>query len=338
MTPSDSIIRSVLIVGCGYLGRRAAERWHQAGIHVSAITRSPETAAQFSVAGWQPIQMDLASPSSSIQLPEVDAVLWAVGYDRTAAADRQAVWIDGLKWVLNNLKQPLKKFIYISSTSVYGNVEHEVVTEETAASPVTEGGQCCLQAEQLVLGHFSTVVAEAVVAETVIAEAVAAKNMAAKTVNSKTGIDSNANDSPTSQDTAIILRLAGIYGPNRLLRRIMDLKKQVPLPGDPNHWLNLIHVDDAVSLVTKLADQQTTEPVINVANTETVVRQQYYDRLAQLSKAAAPVFGSANATGRARSANKKVTSKFQYHQLADFQFNNVLDGLDDAFARSQIIN
>ena len=323
MTPSDSIIRSVLIVGCGYLGRRAAERWHQAGIHVSAITRSPETAAQFSVAGWQPIQMDLASPSSSIQLPEVDAVLWAVGYDRTAAADRQTVWIDGLKWVLNNLKQPLKKFIYISSTSVYGNVEHEVVTEETVASPVTEGGQCCLQAEQLVLDHFSAVVAEAV---------------AAKTVNSKTGIDSNANSSPTSQDTAIILRLAGIYGPNRLLRRIMDLKKQVPLPGDPNHWLNLIHVDDAVSLVTKLADQQTTEPVINVANTETVVRQQYYDRLAQLSKAAAPVFGSANATGRARSANKKVTSKFQYHQLADFQFNNVLDGLDDAFARSEIIN
>ena len=323
MTPSDSIIRSVLIVGCGYLGRQAAERWHQAGIHVSAITRSPETAAQFSVAGWQPIQMDLASPSSSIQLPEVDAVLWAVGYDRTAAADRQTVWIDGLKWVLNNLKQPLKKFIYISSTSVYGNVEHEVVTEETVASPVTEGGQCCLQAEQLVLDHFSAVVAEAV---------------AAKTVNSKTGIDSNANSSPTSQDTAIILRLAGIYGPNRLLRRIMDLKKQVPLPGDPNHWLNLIHVDDAVSLVTKLADQQTTEPVINVANTETVVRQQYYDRLAQLSKAAAPVFGSANATGRARSANKKVTSKFQYHQLADFQFNNVLDGLDDAFARSEIIN
>lgn len=306
MAISNSDIRSVLIVGCGYLGRRAAERWHEAGVHVSAVTRSPETAAQFSVAGWQPIQMDLASPSSAIKLPKVDAVLWAVGYDRTAGAAREVVWIDGLKWLLQNLQQPLKKFMYVSSTGVYGNVEDEIVTEDTVANPVTEGGQCCLQAEQLVLNHFAEV-------------------------------DAAAGES-ASQSTAIVLRLAGIYGPDRLLRRIMDLKNQVPLPGEPDHWLNLIHVDDAVSLVMKLAEQQITEPVVNVANTGTVVRRDYYERLAEKSKAAFPVFGSANATGRARSANKKVTSKFDYHQLANFKFNDVLQGLDDAFARSTVVN
>ncbi|MEP3480111.1 MAG: NAD-dependent epimerase/dehydratase family protein [Fuerstiella sp.] len=304
MTDSNSNIRSVLIIGCGYLGRRAAEQWHATGVEVSAVTRSPETAAQFSVAGWQPIQLDLASPSSETQLPEVDAVLWAVGYDRTAGVARDVVWIDGLKWVLKNLKQPVKKFMYVSSTSVYGNVDVEQVTEDTPANPVTEGGQCCLQAEQLVLNHF--------------AELDAASSM--------------------EQSTAVVLRLAGIYGPDRLLRRIMDLKQEVPLPGDPDHWLNLIHVDDAAALVRTVAGQPVTPNIVNVANTGTVVRRDYYQRLAELSKSAAPVFGSTNATGRARSANKKVGSQFDFQDLAEFKFNNVLAGLDDAFARSTIVN
>lgn len=303
MTDSNSNIRSVLIIGCGYLGRRAAEQWHAAGVHVSAVTRSPETAAQFSVSGWQPIQMDLASPSSAIELPDVDAVLWAVGYDRTAGVARQVVWIDGLKWVLQNLKQPLKKFMYVSSTSVYGNVDDEMVTEDTLANPVTEGGQCCLQAEQIVLKHFAEL---------------------------------DAADS-VEQSTGLVLRLAGIYGPDRLLRRIMDLKTEVPLPGQPDHWLNLIHVEDAAALVRAVANQPVTPNIVNVANTGTVVRRDYYQRLAELSKSPAPVFGSKNATGRARSANKKVASKFNLQDLAEFKFNNVLAGLDDAFARSTIV-
>lgn len=303
MTHSNSNIRSVLIIGCGYLGRRAAEQWHAAGVHVSAMTRSPETAAQFSDAGWQPVQMDLASPSSDIELPEVDAVLWAVGYDRTAGAAREVVWIDGLKWVLQNLKHPLKKFIYVSSTSVYGNVDSELVTEATVANPVTEGGQCCLRAEQLVLNHFA------------------------------------ANDaaSSTKKSTALILRLAGIYGPDRLLRRIMDLKTEVPLPGEPDHWLNLIHVDDAATFVLALANQTMTPQVVNVANSGTVIRRDYYQKLSELSNSPAPVFGSQNATGRARAANKKVTTQFDFQDVANLKFNDVLSGLDDAFARSTIV-
>lgn len=295
MPSSASPIKSVLIVGCGYLGRRAAERWHAAGVHVSAMTRSPETAAEFSDAGWQPIQMDLASPPDSFELPKVDVVLWAVGYDRSAGAARELVWIDGLKWLLNNLQQPVPKFFYVSSTSVYGNVEHEIVTEDTIANPVTEGGRCCLQAEQIVLDHFR------------------------------------------ESGSATVFRLAGIYGPDRLLRRIMDLKNEVPLPGEPDHWLNLIHVDDAVSLVTTLAEESSVKSIVNVANTGTVVRRQYYERLAQLSNSAAPVFGTENATGRARAANKRVTSKYGYDHQASFQFNNVLEGLDDAFERSIVI-
>src|SRR5262249_51228352 len=37
---------------------------------------------------------------------------------------------------------------------------------------------------------------------------------------------------------AIILRFAGIYGPDRLLRRQTQLRSGEPLSGDPMRWLN----------------------------------------------------------------------------------------------------
>ncbi|MEL6895987.1 MAG: NAD-dependent epimerase/dehydratase family protein, partial [Planctomycetota bacterium] len=46
----------------------------------------------------------------------------------------------------------------------------------------------------------------------------------------------------------VILRLAGIYGPNRI-PRAADVIAGREISGDPDGWLNLIHVDDAVSAI-----------------------------------------------------------------------------------------
>lgn len=302
MSQIPSSYRSVLIVGCGYLGERAAKRWLDEGTSVFAVTRSPETAARFHDAGITPVQFDLASPPSSIDLPDVDAVLWAVGYDRSAGIPREAVWIDGLQWLLANLKPSLKRFLYVSSTSVYGNVDDEIVTEASPANPVTEGGLCCRKAEQIVLDHFV-----------------------------------KSGQSGSGHASATVLRMAGIYGPDRLLRRIADLKQQTPLVGEPQHWLNLIHVDDAVAAVLFAAAHPDVPAVVNVANSGTVLRNDYYRQLASLANAPPPVFGSQAATGRARSANKRVTSSYDLNEQAEFQFDSVSEGLKDAFERSSIM-
>ncbi|MEO2092124.1 MAG: sugar nucleotide-binding protein, partial [Gemmataceae bacterium] len=42
---------------------------------------------------------------------------------------------------------------------------------------------------------------------------------------------------------AVVLRFAGIYGPGRVLRKASLLKGE-PVPGDPDRFINLIHVDD----------------------------------------------------------------------------------------------
>lgn len=301
MNQSHSQIGSALIVGCGYLGLRAAKRWLEDESTVFAVTRSPETAADFHDAGIVPIQLDLASPPDSIDLPVVDVVLWAVGYDRTAGAPREVVWLEGLNWLLQNLKPSLRRFLYVSSTSVYGNVEQERVTEDSPALPVTEGGRCCRDAEQMVLNHFAS-----------------------------------QSGSEARSAAATVLRMAGIYGPDRLLRRITDLKQQTPIVGDAEHWLNLIHVDDAVSAVHFLAGQPTSPPIINVANAGTIHRRDYYQQLAALVNAPNPVFGSESATGRARSGNKRVTSRYDLNRKAGFRFEEVADGLNNAFELSSV--
>ncbi|QEL15764.1 SDR family oxidoreductase [Limnoglobus roseus] len=80
---------------------------------------------------------------------------------------------------------------------------------------------------------------------------------------------------------AIILRFAGIYGPNRVLRR-QALIKGEPLIGDADKWLNLIHVDDGVSAV--LAAEQHGRPgeLYQIADDEPVRRRDFYTLSAQL--------------------------------------------------------
>jgi nucleoside-diphosphate-sugar epimerase len=89
--------------------------------------------------------------------------------------------------------------------------------------------------------------------------------------------------------SAIILRFAGIYGPGRLLRR-QTIERGEPILGDPERWLNLIHVEDGVAAV--LAAQERGQPsgTYNVADDRPVQRREFYAELARLLGAPPPRF------------------------------------------------
>jgi nucleoside-diphosphate-sugar epimerase len=81
---------------------------------------------------------------------------------------------------------------------------------------------------------------------------------------------------------ATILRFAGIYGPNRILRREAVLRGE-PFPGDPQKWLNLIHVEDGVRAV--LVAEGVQHETINIADGSPVARGEFYSFLASLLNA-----------------------------------------------------
>ncbi len=182
----------ILIVGCGYVGARVAARLHAAGHHVLAMTRSAQRAAEFSARGWNPVIGDVMEPQALTTLPPAEAMLYAVGYDRTAGIPKRTVYIEGFRRVLEAMAGRCRRVVAISSTSVYGQHEGELVDESSATEPTSDSGQICLAAEQ-VLQAWQT----------------------------------SRND----QGSASLLRLAGIYGPGRMLARAESLRAGQPLSG-----------------------------------------------------------------------------------------------------------
>ncbi len=144
---------SKLIIGCGYLGMRAARRWLDAGESVHAVTRRDARAQEFTDLGLTPLVADVTDPKGMPDLPAVETVLYAVGFDRNAGYDRRSVYVNGLANVLAALPAETQRIIYISSTSVYGQSEGEMVDEDSACRPTTEGGRACLAAEETLRQH-----------------------------------------------------------------------------------------------------------------------------------------------------------------------------------------
>ncbi len=144
---------TTLIIGCGYLGRRVAHLWHTLGRHVCATTRRADAVG---IPGVEPVVCDVLDPSL-VRLPPAETVLYAVGFDRTSGALMRAVYVDGLANVLAQLPPP-GRFLYVSSSSVYGQTDGEWVDEEAVTEPQEESGRIVLAAEQVLRAQLPTAV------------------------------------------------------------------------------------------------------------------------------------------------------------------------------------
>ncbi len=138
-----------LIFGCGYLGLRVAERWVADGARVSAVTRDPEKASVFQTHGIEPVIADIMAPDTLRNLPQVDSVLFAIGYDRGRGHSIRELYVDGLANVLERLPRSVSRLVYVSSTGVFGQSDDSWVDETSACEPTREGGRACWQAELL---------------------------------------------------------------------------------------------------------------------------------------------------------------------------------------------
>lgn len=263
-----------LIVGCGYLGQRVAQRWQPPGRTI-ALTRGRTD--ELTALGVAPIVGDVLDPASLKYLPEVGVVVYAVGFDRNAGHSMRQVYVEGLANVLDALPgEP--KFVYVSSTSVYGQTNGEWVDENSATEPAEESGKIVREAERILRAK---------------------------------------------RPSAIILRFAGIYGPGRLLRRVDSLRKGEPIAANPNHFLNLIHIDDGVSAVLAAIEAGSAGEIYNVSDGQPPTRQEFYVELARLLKAPPPRFAPGSTGTNRRIANDKLKGELG----VPLQFPSFREGL-----------
>ena len=130
-----------------------------------------------------------------------------------------------------------------------------------------------------------------------------------------------------------ILRLAGIYGPHRLLRRAADLQTNLPITSPPDEWLNLIHVEDAVAAIDCISKLESPPQLTNVVAGESVTRREYYAMLARLADAPPPTFTASVSTDHPRrGGNRRVVSFIRQSLPVVFKYDSISDGLRAAFS------
>lgn len=232
-------------------------------------------------------------PLSLRQLTQADTLLYAVGYDPSSTASRRDVYVSGLQNVLDAVTGRIGRVIYISSTSVYGQSDGSWIDEASDCEPATESGQICLEAED--------------------------------------GLRRRIESGRLPADTTI-LRLAGLYGPGRLVGRLDQLRAGASVAGSPDAWLNLIHVDDAARCVVACADGCSARSLYLVSDDEPVQRRDFYAELARRAGAPEPTFDPASTAGqRVSGFGKRCRNALMHRDLvSQLTYPDFRAGLSDA--------
>lgn len=271
------------MIGCGYLGRQVACAWIARGLTVAALTRSHDKQQLLQEDGISSILGDILQPNSLASLPAAKIILYAVAPDATSDHPRDEVVLKGLQNVLAATRGRCDRFIFVSSTSVYGQSSGEWVDETSPCEPETMAGQLAVKAEALA----------------------------------------------RREDATSIVRLSGIYGPNRLLTRVETLRNRIPLSGSPDAWLNLIHVEDAVLAIVVHAAHSDPCPTVLVSDGQPCRRMEYYELLAVLTGTPAPVFDCTKPPVRGSGGlNKRCQNRLlQTHYKVGLKYPSYREGL-----------
>lgn len=262
----------VLIVGCGYVGLPLGAELVRLGHEVFGLRRSAAGEEELTAAGLKPLTADITRPEDLARLPgPFDWVVNTVSSTKGGVEEYREVYLRGTRNLIEWLAPtPLKKFVYTSSTSVYGQADGSLVKETSFARPESETSQVLVETENVLLA------------------AARAKKF-----------------------PAVILRVAGIYGPERGHLFQQYLKNEARIAGDGGRLLNMIHRDDLVgSIVAALKGGRPGE-IYNVVDDEPVTQLHFFRWLADmLGKWMPPFATEAENAGRKRGlTNKKVSNR-----------------------------
>lgn len=136
-----------LIVGCGYLGLRVGKQLVGRGELVYGTVRSSARAVSLQEAGIEPLIANVLEPGTLAALPDVERVLYCVGFDRSGADSMRTVYVDGVHNFLEHYPGSAARLVYVSSTGVYGRNDGGWISEDDPAEPAHESGRVCLDAE-----------------------------------------------------------------------------------------------------------------------------------------------------------------------------------------------
>jgi nucleoside-diphosphate-sugar epimerase len=273
----------ILIVGCGYVGVPLGAELVRLGHEVFGLRRNASAENELKAAGIRPLIADATKLEELEKLPrEFDWVVHciAAGGD---AENYRAVYLQSTRNLIEWLSAvPPKKFIYTSSTSVYGQNDGSAVKESSPTEPISETSKILLQTEKVLLDAASR-----------------------------------------KKFPAVILRVAGIYGPDRGHRFKQFLKNEATIEGDGSRFLNMIHRDDLVGGIIAALKSGRAGEIYNAVDDEPVSQRTFFEWLAgTLGKYPPPSVPENFIEDRKRGVTNKRVSNRRLKMELGYQFKH----------------
>lgn len=268
---------TVAIIGCGWLGIPLGSALSRAGWQVHGSTTRRERFEELAAAGIRPFLLKLEPDPWGEALEELLAGSTAVvsippGRRRADVEEFHPRQIAALRKLLES--SPVRRVVFLSSTSVYPSGIEDEFTEEDTREPDAASGRALRRAE------------------------------------------ATMRESPNFQTT--ILRLGGLAGADRQPARFLAGKRDLPSPNAP---VNLIHRDDAVSIVVNVIEKGIWGEVFNVVCSGHPTKREFYTQEARRLGLEAPTFAPGDASGGKIVSNAKLLRRlgytFQYPEPAE---------------------
>jgi nucleoside-diphosphate-sugar epimerase len=272
-----------LIVGCGYVGLALGAELVRRGHAVFGVRRNPVTGSEQKSAGIQPLFADITNPTSLAKLPrDFDWVVNCAGSGGGGVEDYRQLYLQGTRNLIEWFAHaPPQRFVYTSSTSVYGQDDGSLVNESAPTAPQTETGRVLVETEQTLLDA------------------------------------AHATGFP-----AIVLRLAGIYGPGRGFYLREFLRGQARMEGAGERFVNMIHRDDVASAILAALEHGRAGQAYNVCDDEPAALVTVYRWLAEKLKLPLPPSTPEDPYSlRRRGATNKRVSNHRLHTELSYTLN-----------------
>jgi nucleoside-diphosphate-sugar epimerase len=262
----------VLIIGCGYVGLPLGVELLRQGHQVSGLRRSAAGAASLQSAGIQPITADITRPGALAKLPlPCDWIVNTISAGAGGAGEYQKVYFEGTR----NLLQWLE----FAPPKKFIHIGSTAVYGQTDASQVmeTSPAEPAAPTARILLA-----------AEKLLLDAFRDR-----------------------QFPAVLLRVAGIYGPGRGHYLLQYLKGEAKIPGRGERFLNMIHRDDVIGGIVTALKSGRAGQIYNLVDDEPVRQIHFFRWLSETLGKPLPPFvpeSRKNASKRG-DTNKRVLNR-----------------------------
>lgn len=274
----------VLIVGCGYVGFPLATELVKRGHEVFGLRRSMSSDDALKAVGIQPLHGDITQPESLKQLPrDFDWVVNCVASGGGGVEEYRRLYLQGMR----NLGA------WLGSSN--NKMPRLVYTSSTGVYGQNDGS----------LVDETSPTEPATETATVLVEAEKALLAAGR----------------EKSFPAMILRAAGIYGPERGYLLKQFLRGEARMEGSSARVLNMIHRDDLISAIIAVLERGRAGEIYNAVDDASVSQLEFFQWLAtKLGKPMPPAATEDSVAPRKRGLTHKRISNAKLKRELGFEF------------------